>query len=189
MGARSPAWAARLAAGGDGHDPYAGRRRTVGRVTEVTRRYGLGVGDEVFLSRPVPYSSREDSKRTARALRHRCRDTWGTAGRPELRNRVPRLPRRDALYWRIERIARLRIFSLDRILSGEARPHQQAGIYLLGVIRGHRQKTGTWLGDFGSSEADTINTGIAIATPIEDVVDLIEGDEDLKRRRREMERR
>jgi hypothetical protein len=80
-------------------------------------------------------------------------------------------------------------FSLDRILSGEARPCEQTGIFLLGLIRGHWRKTGTWLSDFESSESDTINTGIAIATPIQEVVDLIEGDEDLKRRRGKMDRR
>jgi hypothetical protein len=156
---------------------------------EVAGRYGLGVGDEVFsvglftlhrgktrnvplvrsgIVAAMPGEPLEDatSGMEFQAYLVEMRSIGGLSGSPLFA-----------------------FFSLDRILSGEAAPYQQTAIYLLGLIRGHWQKTGTWLSDSGSSEADTINTGIAIATPIQEVVYLIEGDEDLKRRRSEMDRR
>ncbi len=78
-------------------------------------------------------------------------------------------------------------FSLDRLLTGEARHYEQTRIFLLGMIRGHWEKP--VIESSESDETDSINTGIAMATPIQEVVDLIEGDEDLRSRRTEMDRR
>ena len=74
-----------------------------------------------------------------------------------------------------------------KVLNDSRDPFSHA-LYLLGVIRGHwdykNQKT---LMDFGLDELNTVNMGLAILTPIQKVLDIINGEE-CKRERRKMDR-
>ncbi len=56
--------------------------------------------------------------------------------------------------------------------------------YLLGLIRGHWKKDDTWLSDFAGSEEESLNTGIAIVTPIQKALDIINSEEVMKERER-----
>jgi hypothetical protein len=156
---------------------------------DVSLRYGLGVGDEIFS--------------VGLFAKH-----WGkTRNVPLVRSGIiaamPGEPLQDptsgieyqAYLVEMRSIGGLSgspvfaYFGVDRILvEDHVQPYFTTSIYLLGLIRGHWPKTGEWLSDFETSEADTINTGIAIVTPIQDVIALIEGDEELTRRRKELER-
>jgi hypothetical protein len=63
----------------------------------------------------------------------------------------------------------------------------QRKLFLLGCVRGHWRKDEEWLSDFSDSELDSINTGIAMVTPIQKAVEIIDSDE-LRRERREEDR-
>jgi hypothetical protein len=56
--------------------------------------------------------------------------------------------------------------------------------YLLGLIRGHWEKEDGWLSDFGDTESESLNTGIAMVTPIQTALDIIDGSEELARDRK-----
>jgi hypothetical protein len=56
--------------------------------------------------------------------------------------------------------------------------------YLLGLIRGHWEKEEEWLSDFGETETESLNTGIAMVTPIQIALDIIDGSEELARDRK-----
>ncbi len=56
--------------------------------------------------------------------------------------------------------------------------------YLLGLIRGHWEKEDGWLSDFGDTESETLNTGIAMVTPIQKALDIIDGSQELARDRK-----
>jgi hypothetical protein len=60
--------------------------------------------------------------------------------------------------------------------------------FLLGLMRGHWPKDPQEFADFGESEQEQINTGIAIVTPIEKAVDIIMNTEELVRERRRLAR-
>lgn len=55
--------------------------------------------------------------------------------------------------------------------------------FLLGLIRGHWKKEGDWLSDFAETEADSLNTGIAMVTPIQKALDIIDSEELMKARK------
>lgn len=59
-------------------------------------------------------------------------------------------------------------------------------ISLLGLIRGHWNKSHEWTADYAGDETNEISTGIAIVTPIEKAVELITKDEDVQRERRRL---
>jgi hypothetical protein len=69
-----------------------------------------------------------------------------------------------------------------RVVKGarESRMH----FYLLGLIRGHWNKQEPWLPDFGETEQGSLNTGIAMVTPIQKALDIIDAKESVKERRR-----
>jgi hypothetical protein len=69
-----------------------------------------------------------------------------------------------------------------RVVNGE--PEFRLHFYLLGLIRGHWNKQEPWLSDFGETEQDSLNTGIAIVTPIQKALDIIDSEESAKERRR-----
>jgi hypothetical protein len=52
------------------------------------------------------------------------------------------------------------------------------------LIRGHWNKQEPWLSDFGETEQDSLNTGIAIVTPIQKALDIIDSEDSVKERRR-----
>jgi hypothetical protein len=56
--------------------------------------------------------------------------------------------------------------------------------YLLGLIRGHWTKEEVWLSDSGEAERDSLNTGIAMVTPIQKALDIIDSEDSVKERRR-----
>jgi hypothetical protein len=63
----------------------------------------------------------------------------------------------------------------------------QRKLFLLGCVRGHWRKDEEWISDFSGSEVDSINTGIAMVTPIQKAVEIIDSEE-LSRERREEDR-
>ncbi len=61
--------------------------------------------------------------------------------------------------------------------------------YLLGLIRGHWKKEEDWTSDFGGGgELEALNTGIAIVTPIQKALDIIDSSEVLVKERKENDR-
>lgn len=70
-----------------------------------------------------------------------------------------------------------------RMINGKVERSRQQ-YYLLGLIRGHWRKDEEWLSDFGSGEQETLNTGIALVTPIEKALEIIEMDALVKERRK-----
>lgn len=75
------------------------------------------------------------------------------------------------------------------ISPGRMRPdttvrERRLHFYLLGLVRGHWRKDEEWLADFAGSETESLNTGIAIVTPIQKAMDIIDSDELRKERRR-----
>jgi hypothetical protein len=56
--------------------------------------------------------------------------------------------------------------------------------YLLGLIRGHWEKEEEWLTDFGGTEQESLNTGIAMVTPIQKALDIIDSEALVKERKR-----
>jgi hypothetical protein len=66
----------------------------------------------------------------------------------------------------------------------QGRPESRLHFYLLGLIRGHWPKTEEWLSDSGETEQNSLNTGIAIATPIQKALDIIDSEENVKQRRK-----
>ena len=72
-----------------------------------------------------------------------------------------------------------------RPISGPASFRSPAwSFYLLGLIRGHWQKEEDWLADFGNSEHESLNTGIAMVTPIQKALDIIDSETLVKERGR-----
>jgi hypothetical protein len=63
----------------------------------------------------------------------------------------------------------------------------QRKLFLLGCVRGYWRKDEEWISDFSGSEVDSINTGIAMVTPIQKAVEIIDSEE-LSRERREEDR-
>ena len=64
----------------------------------------------------------------------------------------------------------------------------RGSIYLIGLVRGHWPKKSEEFADFGESEVEQLNTGIAIVTPIQKAVDVIMNTEDLVKERKENEK-
>jgi hypothetical protein len=54
--------------------------------------------------------------------------------------------------------------------------------YLLGLVRGHWQKNQAWLSDFEQTEQESLNTGIAIVTPIHKALEIIDSEVFVKQR-------
>jgi hypothetical protein len=69
-----------------------------------------------------------------------------------------------------------------RVMPGSTIPERRLHFYLLGLVRGHWKKDGEWLADFAGEETDVLNTGIAIVTPIQKAIDIIESDGEIDRR-------
>jgi hypothetical protein len=61
--------------------------------------------------------------------------------------------------------------------------------YILGLLRGHWQKGEDWLSDFGETEEDAVNTGIAMVTPIQKALDIVDSPPFLKARRERVQDR
>jgi hypothetical protein len=57
--------------------------------------------------------------------------------------------------------------------------------FLLGIIRGHWPRGQVNSADFGPSEFESLNTGIAIVTPIADALTVLEGDDFVRERKRQ----
>jgi hypothetical protein len=74
------------------------------------------------------------------------------------------------------------IINPGRVVKGER--ESRLHFYLLGLIRGHWNKPEPWLSDFGETEQDSLNTGIAIVTPIQKALDIIDSEDSVKERRR-----
>jgi hypothetical protein len=74
------------------------------------------------------------------------------------------------------------IITPSRIVKGEREFRLQ--FYLLGLIRGHWEKKEPWLSDFGETEQESLNTGIALVTPIQKALDIIDSEESVKERRK-----
>jgi hypothetical protein len=74
------------------------------------------------------------------------------------------------------------IINPARVVKGER--ESRLHFYLLGLIRGHWNKTEPWLSDFGETEQESLNTGIAIVTPIQKALDIIDSEESVKQRRK-----
>jgi hypothetical protein len=74
------------------------------------------------------------------------------------------------------------IINPSRIVKGEHEIHLR--FFLLGLIRGHWSKQEPWLSDFGETEQESLNTGIAIVTPIQKALDIIDSKECVKERRK-----
>ncbi len=70
-----------------------------------------------------------------------------------------------------------------RVTPGSHVPERRLHFYLLGLIRGHWYKQSEWLADFGETEGEVLNTGIAIVTPIQKALDIIHSPEEVARRR------
>jgi hypothetical protein len=70
-----------------------------------------------------------------------------------------------------------------RVKPGSVERENRLHFYLLGLIRGHWTKSDIWLSDCADSE-EALNTGIAIVTPIQKVIDIIESEALVKERRR-----
>jgi hypothetical protein len=70
-----------------------------------------------------------------------------------------------------------------RVTPGSHAPERRLHFYLLGLIRGHWMKEGEWLADVAQDENETLNTGIAIVTPIQKALDIIDAPEEIERRR------
>jgi Trypsin-like peptidase domain len=66
----------------------------------------------------------------------------------------------------------------------QSRLEHRLHFYLLGLIRGHWPKKEEWLSDSSGPEQDSLNTGIAIVTPIQKALDIIDSEESAKERRR-----
>jgi hypothetical protein len=79
------------------------------------------------------------------------------------------------------------IINPARVRPNSTTPERRLHFYLLGLIRGHWRKDDEWLADVAETETDSLNTGIAIVTPIEKAIDIIDS-EDLIRERRRVER-
>jgi hypothetical protein len=50
-------------------------------------------------------------------------------------------------------------------------------------VRGHWKKEGGWLADSSENETEVLNTGIAIVTPIQKALDIIDSPAEVERRR------
>jgi hypothetical protein len=75
------------------------------------------------------------------------------------------------------------VISPARVMPGSHTPEQRLYFYLLGLIRGHWKKEGECLADFVRDEHEILNTGIAIVTPIQKALDIIDSPEEVERRR------
>jgi hypothetical protein len=71
-----------------------------------------------------------------------------------------------------------------RLRPGSAERERRLHFYLLGLVRGHWEKDDAWLSDFGHTEGEALNTGIAMVTPIQKALDIIDSEELVKERRR-----
>lgn len=78
------------------------------------------------------------------------------------------------------------VFRLGRYHHGTFEETRQQ-IYLMGLVRGHWNKKSEEFADFGDSEAEQLNTGIAIVTPIQKAVDVIMNTEELVKQRKDDE--
>jgi hypothetical protein len=153
-------------------------------TSDVIQREDIGVGDELVVvglfashtgkevNRPIVRSGTiaampdEPLKDTRSGLSYdaylaEVRSVGGLSGSP---------------VWMVIRPWRM----TPRLNGPEARLH----FYLLGLIRGHWKKEGEWLSDAASDEQDVLNTGIAIVTPIQTAIDIINSPEEVARRRR-----
>jgi len=74
------------------------------------------------------------------------------------------------------------IINPGRVVKGER--ESRLHFYLLGLIRGHWNQREPWLPDFNETEQDSLNTGIAMVTPIQKALDIIDSEDSVKERRR-----
>jgi hypothetical protein len=74
------------------------------------------------------------------------------------------------------------VINPTRFHQGKLEPRLH--FYLLGLIRGHWRKEEVWLSDSGEAEQDSLNTGIAMVTPIQKALDILYSEESVKERRR-----
>jgi hypothetical protein len=76
------------------------------------------------------------------------------------------------------------IINPGRVMPGSHIAERRLEFYLLGLIRGHWKKEGEWLADGQTNETEILNTGIAIVTPIQAALDIIDSEAEAQRRRR-----
>lgn len=76
------------------------------------------------------------------------------------------------------------VISPSRVMPGSTVPERRLHFYLLGLVRGHWTKSEEWIADFAREEEETFNTGIAIVTPIQAALDIIDSPEEVARRAR-----
>jgi hypothetical protein len=75
------------------------------------------------------------------------------------------------------------VISPSRMAPGLEGREYRLHFYLLGLVRGHWQKEEAWVSDFGDTEQEALNTGIAIVTPIQKALDIIDSGELVRKRR------
>lgn len=75
------------------------------------------------------------------------------------------------------------VIAPGRVTPGAIEQSRQR-FYLLGLMRGHWQKENEWISDFQDLEQESMNTGIAIVTPIQKALDIILSEKLRKERRR-----
>ena len=71
-----------------------------------------------------------------------------------------------------------------RLTPGRAYGAESTEFYLLGIIRGHWDAKSPITSEFPQSEADGLNMGIAIVTPIEELVALLLSADEMGKRRK-----
>lgn len=75
------------------------------------------------------------------------------------------------------------VISPGRFVGDRVERHR-LHFYLLGLIRGHWPKEEFEIGDVLDDERESLNTGIAIVTPIQKVLDILDSEEMRKERRK-----
>ncbi len=79
-------------------------------------------------------------------------------------------------------------FPLGRFHEGTYETQRHV-LYLIGLVRGHWTREAEEFADFGETEVDQLNTGIAIVTPVQKAIEIIMNTEELMRDRKKSEQR
>jgi hypothetical protein len=152
---------------------------------EVIRNEGIGVGDELIA---IGLFTRRDGKHKNRPI---VRSGIIAATPDETLLDVGSGLEYHAYLIEIRSIGGLSGSPVFAVL-GPGRFHENTveinsrKFILIGVIRGHWNKKVEEFADFGEGEQDELNTGIAIMTPIQKVIDVIMNTEDLVKERQKL---
>jgi hypothetical protein len=155
---------------------------------EVIKGEGIGIGDEILA---IGLFTRRDGKHRNRPI---VRSGIISAMPGEPLEDLGSGLEYDAYLVEIRSIGGLSgspvyvVFPVGRYHHGTFEK-TRGSVYLIGLVRGHWPKKSEEFADFGESEVDQLNTGIAIVTPIQKAVDVIMNTEELVQERKEDERR